>query len=98
MPQARKAVRTPGVKSPARSSSHAVDAAVDGASAAEFNGSTRLLCDKVNIPQLCNLTRLNLYQCGLNRLTGIGNLRECPLEALCLGRNELSSIPDEVRP
>lgn len=65
--------------------------------AAEFHGSTRLLCAAGNIPRLAKLERLNLYHCGLNRLTGIGNLEVCPLRELALGRNELKSLPDDVR-
>ena len=62
----------------------------------EFQGSIQLLCQPKNLPTLKHLQFLNLYDCAISNLNGIGLLEDCPLQVLNLGRNPLSSLPDEI--
>lgn len=62
----------------------------------EFQGSIKLLCQPKYLPKLQQLKSLNLYDCAISNLDGIGLFGECPnLEILNLGRNPLTTIPDE---
>jgi Leucine-rich repeat (LRR) protein len=63
----------------------------------EFNGTVQILCQPKYLPKLQNLQSLNLYDCAISNLDGIGTLSECPaLEILNLGRNPLTHLPDEL--
>lgn len=63
----------------------------------EFNGSMQVLCQAEYLPKLQNLKILNLYDCGIKSLDGIGLLEACPkLSCLNLGRNPLEILPDEM--
>lgn len=64
----------------------------------EFRGNVSILC--TNPSYLCKLQRLqtlNLYDCGISTVEGLGVfLKECPsLTSLNLGRNPLQSLPEE---
>ena len=63
----------------------------------EFQGSVKILCQPRYLPKLQCLQNLNLYDCAISSLDGIGVLQACPkLEILNLGRNPLTTLPDEL--
>jgi Leucine-rich repeat (LRR) protein len=64
----------------------------------EFQGSIQLLCGQPHYTaKLTCLTSLNLYDCAISDLTGIGMLQRTPLQVLNLGRNPISELPhDEI--
>jgi Leucine-rich repeat (LRR) protein len=63
----------------------------------EFKGSLQILCQPQYLPKLQNLHSLNLYDCAISNLDSIGIFGDCPsLEILNLGRNPLTSLPDEL--
>jgi Leucine-rich repeat (LRR) protein len=64
----------------------------------EFQGSIQLLCGQPHYTaKLTCLTSLNLYDCAISDLTGIGMLQHTPLQVLNLGRNPISELPhDEI--
>jgi hypothetical protein len=64
----------------------------------EFQGSIQLLCGQPHYTaKLTCLTSLNLYDCAISDLTGIGILQHTPLQVLNLGRNPISELPhDEI--
>ncbi len=63
----------------------------------EFQGSVKILCQPRYLPKLHCLQNLNLYDCAITHLDGIGVLKECrKLEILNLGRNPLSTLPEEL--
>ena len=67
----------------------------------EFQGSVSILCGQPRsllLPKLALLESLNLYDCGISNLDGIGVLGKgaCPhLAVVNLGRNPIPSLPDE---
>jgi len=69
----------------------------------EFQGSVKILCEPTKrssyIPKLKRLELLNLYDCNISNLDGIGdvfNSTNTPnLNMINLGRNPLSNIPME---
>lgn len=78
---------------------------------AEFGGTLSVLCQPQYMPTLRNLVSLNLYDCRIRTLDGIGMLGSpssspvdgavpspvCPdLRELNVGRNPLRSLPDEL--
>jgi Leucine-rich repeat (LRR) protein len=73
---------------------------------AEFQGSLKVLCQPSNAPSLQNLVSLSVYDCDIKSLDGIGLLGSvvgdggrvcCPaLESLNVGRNPLTTLPDEL--
>lgn len=62
---------------------------------AEFNGTVRALCREAYLPSLMNLRTLNLYDCSLTDLSGMGIVSNCPIEEINLGNNALTNIPIE---
>jgi Leucine-rich repeat (LRR) protein len=63
----------------------------------EFQGTVSVLCQPVYLSKLQQLQTLNLYDCGISNLDGIGVLKDCPyLVSLNLGRNPLQSLPEEL--
>jgi Leucine-rich repeat (LRR) protein len=63
----------------------------------EFEGSIRILCQPKYLPKLQELQNLNLYDCAISNLDGIGLLQNCPqLRVLNVGRNPLTTLPDEL--
>lgn len=71
----------------------------------EFNGSLKILCQPQNAPSLQHLVSLSLYDCQISSLNGIGMLASpvdgrdvcCPqLKELNVGRNPLSTLPEEL--
>lgn len=73
---------------------------------AEFNESLNVLCHPSNSPSLKYLVSLSVYDCDIKSLDGIGFFgsavdggREicCPaLECLNVGRNPITTLPDEL--
>lgn len=65
---------------------------------AEFNGSISALIQPSYAPSLDKLTSLSLYECQISNLDGVEFFAEsCPnLEKMNLGRNPLSSLPDNL--
>jgi Leucine-rich repeat (LRR) protein len=62
----------------------------------EFNGNVKRLCQPKNVERLENLRTLSLYQNKLTELEGIGNFRSLlNLTEVNLGKNDLSSLPEE---
>ena len=64
----------------------------------EFEGSIKVLCQPSFVPKLNHLEVLNLYECDIHDLEGFGSMFETAapnLETLNLGRNPLSTIPDD---
>mmetsp|Transcript_8139 Transcript_8139/g.17542 ORF Transcript_8139/g.17542 Transcript_8139/m.17542 type:complete len:431 (-) Transcript_8139:239-1531(-) len=65
----------------------------------EFDGCVRVLCQPEHAPKLKYLSVLNLYECDIHDLNGLGPVfgEAAPnLETLNLGRNPLSKgIPDD---
>jgi Leucine-rich repeat (LRR) protein len=75
--------------------------------APEFGGNLSILCQPRNAPALHHLTTLSLYDCQIRSLDGIGMLGSpasdgnsticCPnLRELNIGRNPISTLPDEL--
>eukprot|EP00934_Nitzschia_sp_Nitz4_P001637 Nitzschia sp. Nitz4//scaffold302_size22357//535//1593//NITZ4_008558-RA/size22357-processed-gene-0.10-mRNA-1//-1//CDS//3329547029//1637//frame0 len=63
----------------------------------EFQGSIQILSQPKYIPKLQHLQKINLYDCALTNLDGVGLFGQCPqLAILNLGRNPLQSLPDEL--
>jgi hypothetical protein len=63
----------------------------------EFRGTLQVLCQPRYVPKLQRLRSLNLYDCGIVTLDGIGSFGATPcLETINLGRNPLEAIPDEL--
>jgi Leucine-rich repeat (LRR) protein len=63
----------------------------------EFHGSLQILCQPRYLPKLRHLQTLNLYDCNIDTLDGIGLFEGTPqLEKLNLGRNPLGTVPDEL--
>jgi Leucine-rich repeat (LRR) protein len=73
---------------------------------AEFQGSLSVLCQPSNSPSLKHLVSLSVYDCDIKSLHGIGFLGSavdgcrdicCPaLECLNVGRNPITTLPDEL--
>jgi Leucine-rich repeat (LRR) protein len=72
---------------------------------AEFKGSLNILCQPQNGPSLRHLVNLSVYDCQISSLDGIGMLGSpvdggsvCSpaLETLNVGRNPITSLPDEL--
>ncbi|KAI2498360.1 hypothetical protein MHU86_16113 [Fragilaria crotonensis] len=73
---------------------------------AEFQGSLSVLCHPSNSPSLKHLVSLSVYDCDIKSLDGIGFLGSavdgsrdicCPaLECLNVGRNPITTLPDEL--
>jgi Leucine-rich repeat (LRR) protein len=61
-------------------------------------GSLRSLCAEPNLPALSRVRKMSLYDNGLSSLGGIGLLGNgwAPLMELNLGKNCLSSLPEEL--
>jgi Leucine-rich repeat (LRR) protein len=63
----------------------------------EFQGTVSVLCQPVYLSKLQQLQTLNLYDCGISSLIGIGVLKDCPmLHSLNVGRNPLQELPMEL--
>jgi Leucine-rich repeat (LRR) protein len=63
----------------------------------EFQGTVKILCQPCCAPKLRQLKSLNLYDCQISNLDGMGDIFSSSspqLETLNLGRNPLSNIPD----
>ncbi|KAG7358546.1 phosphoprotein phosphatase [Nitzschia inconspicua] len=64
----------------------------------EFQGTVQILCQPEFAPKLTQLKSLNLYDCQISNLEGLGDMfgtASPNLETLNLGRNPLSTIPDD---
>ena len=64
----------------------------------EFRGTVQILCQPQYAPKLTALKSLNLYDCQISDLQGMGDMfatASPSLETLNLGRNPLSQIPDD---
>lgn len=64
----------------------------------EFEGTVKILCQPQYAPKLTQLRSLNLYDCQISDLEGMGEMFSSSsphLETLSLGRNPLSDIPDD---
>lgn len=64
----------------------------------EFQGTTRILCQPQYAPKLTHLSSLNLYDCQISNVEGMGEMFAAAspnLETLNLGRNPLQNIPDD---
>ena len=59
----------------------------------EFQGTVTILCQPHYLPKLQHLQSLNLYDCDISNLDGIGMFAKTPLEVLNLGRNPLKELP-----
>mmetsp|Transcript_16502 Transcript_16502/g.46110 ORF Transcript_16502/g.46110 Transcript_16502/m.46110 type:complete len:360 (-) Transcript_16502:179-1258(-) len=63
----------------------------------EFGGKLDLLCQPSFVCKWNQLESLSLYDCELSSLDGIGIFRHAPeLRTINLGRNPLTSLPDEL--
>lgn len=63
----------------------------------EFRGSLQILCQPEYLPKLLQLQSLNLYDCNISSIDGVGLFEGTPcLERLNLGRNPLERVPDEL--
>jgi len=63
----------------------------------EFKGTVSVLCDPLYSKELSNLTKLSLYDCGLNDLSNLGSFlgEHSRLEELNLGQNHFSVLPPD---
>jgi Leucine-rich repeat (LRR) protein len=64
----------------------------------EFQGTIKILCQPQSATKLTQLRSLNLYECQISTLDGMGDMFSSSspqLETLNLGRNPLSFIPDD---
>jgi Leucine-rich repeat (LRR) protein len=60
----------------------------------EFQGTVTILCQPHYLPKLQHLQSLNLYDCDISNLDGIGMFAKTPtLQVLNLGRNPLKELP-----
>lgn len=72
---------------------------------AEFKGSMNILCQPSNAPSMQHLISISVYDCNIKSLDGVGMFGSavdgrsvcCPLlETLNVGRNPLTTLPDEI--
>jgi Leucine-rich repeat (LRR) protein len=63
----------------------------------EFQGTVTILCQPHYLPKLQHLQSLNLYDCDISNLDGIGMFAKTPtLQVLNLGRNPLKELPESL--
>ncbi|KAL3915019.1 MAG: hypothetical protein SGILL_005841, partial [Bacillariaceae sp.] len=64
----------------------------------EFQGTVKILCQPEYAPKLTSLKSLNLYDCQISKLDGLGDMFSTAspvLETLNLGRNPITDIPPD---
>jgi len=62
----------------------------------EFQGKVTVLCQPMYMSKLQSLQILNVYDCGISNVNGIGMFKDCHhLTTINMGRNPITELPTE---